>query len=79
MTDLPVAPPANADQPFGQPPGTVRGILALTLGIGGFAAIAAFGIVFEGVREMVVGALIPIVTLVPQYYFKMREQERTTT
>ena len=62
----------NTDQPFGQPPGTVRGILALTLGIGGSIALAAMAWLFPDVREIIVGAFIVNVSLIPRYYFDVR-------
>ena len=60
--------------PLGLPVGSIRAILALALGIGGFVVLSAMAFLFADQRDLIIGALITIVALVPNAYFKSREQ-----
>ena len=61
------------DSPLGLPTGSVRSILALSTVVGGLLFLGAMAILFEPQRDIIVGALIAIITLVLNAYFKMRE------
>lgn len=61
------------DQPLGLPQGSVRAILALTLGIGVIVVLAVMAFLFEEQRDIIVGALIATPALITQWYFKARE------
>ena len=61
------------NEPLGLPRGSVRAILALSLGIGVIVVLALMAFLFTEQRDIIVGALIATAALVPQYYFKARE------